>query len=135
MPFKSLTVQRKKIKMFQFLQNTAHSYTVRRLACIAIIVPLVTSMAFAQLKIAKLKYNGGGDWYANKTALSNLISFCNKELGTNFSEEEDIAEVGSPALFDYSYIYMTGHGNVVLSTEEATNLRNYQLWTGQVHSY
>lgn len=119
--------------MFQFLQNTALSYTVRRLACIAIIVPLVTSMAFAQLKIAKLKYNGGGDWYANKTALPNLISFCNKELGTNLSEEEDIAEVGSPALFDYSYIYMTGHGNVVLSTEEASNLRNYLIGGGFLH--
>jgi hypothetical protein len=126
-------MQRKKLKMFQFLQNTLLSYTVRRLACIAIAMPLVTLGLFAQPKIAKLKYNGGGDWYANKTALPNLITFCNKELGTAINQEEDIVEVGSPALFDYAYIYMTGHGNVVLSTEEASNLRNYLIGGGFLH--
>jgi hypothetical protein len=67
------------------------------------------------IKIAKLKYDGGGDWYANKTALPNLIEFCNKELGMNLNPEEEIAEAGSPDLFDYPYIYMTGHGNIVFS--------------------
>jgi hypothetical protein len=119
--------------MFQFFQNGAVSYAVRRLACMAIAMPLVTLSVFGQLKIAKLKYNGGGDWYANKTALPNLISFCNKELGTNLNEEEGIVEVGSPALFDYAYIYMTGHGNVVLSSEEASNLRNYLIGGGFLH--
>jgi hypothetical protein len=89
--------------------------------------------AQAQLKIAKLKYQGGGDWYANKTALPNLISFCNKELGMNLAAEEDIAEVGSPNLFDYPYLYMTGHGNVVFSTNEAQNLRAYLIGGGFLH--
>ena len=85
------------------------------------------------IKIAKLKYNGGGDWYANKTALPNLITFCNKELGTTLNVEEGIAEAGSPDLFDYPYLYMTGHGNVVFSTEEAQNLRNYLIGGGFLH--
>jgi hypothetical protein len=85
------------------------------------------------LKIAKLKYNGGGDWYANKTALPNLIAFCNKELGMNLNTEEAIAEAGSPDLFDYPYLYMTGHGNVVFSTDEASNLRNYLIGGGFLH--
>lgn len=85
------------------------------------------------IKIAKLKYNGGGDWYANKTALPNLIAFCNKELGTTLSSEEGIAEASSPDLFDYPYLYMTGHGNVVFSTEEAQNLRNYLIGGGFLH--
>jgi hypothetical protein len=85
------------------------------------------------LKIAKLKYNGGGDWYANKTALPNLIAFCNKELGMNLNTEEAIAEAGSPDLFDYPYLYMTGHGNVVFSTDEASNLRNYLVGGGFLH--
>lgn len=85
------------------------------------------------IKIAKLKYNGGGDWYANKTALPNLITFCNKELGTTLNLEEGIAEAGSPDLFDYPYLYMTGHGNVVFSTEEAQNLRNYLIGGGFLH--
>jgi hypothetical protein len=119
--------------MVRFLQNTAVSYVVRIFACMAILMPLVTSVASGQLKIAKLKYNGGGDWYANKTALPNLINFCNKELGTNINEEEDVVEVGSPTLFDYAYIYMTGHGNVVLSTDEGSNLRNYLIGGGFLH--
>ncbi|MBS1508482.1 MAG: DUF4159 domain-containing protein [Bacteroidetes bacterium] len=93
----------------------------------------MVTKAVAQLKIAKLKYNGGGDWYANKTALPNLIQFCNKELGTSLREEEDVVEVGSPALFQYPYVYMTGHGNVVFSPEEAANLRNYLIGGGFLH--
>ena len=94
---------------------------------------LFSMQAHAQLKIAKLKYNGGGDWYANKTALPNLIAFCNKELGMSIATEEDHVEVGSPDLFAYPYIYMTGHGNVVFSSEEATNLRNYLMGGGFLH--
>jgi hypothetical protein len=93
----------------------------------------IYSQAQTQLKIAKLKYQGGGDWYANKTALPNLITFCNKELGTNLAGEEDIAEVGSPNLFDYPYIYMTGHGNVVFSLTDAQNLRSYLIGGGFLH--
>lgn len=93
----------------------------------------VSDGAFAQLKIAKLKYNGGGDWYANKTALPNLIRFCNKELGLLLEAEEDAVEVGSQELFNYPYVYMTGHGNVVFTPEEASNLRNYLLAGGFLH--
>ena len=87
----------------------------------------------AQLKIAKLKYNGGGDWYANKTALPNLIKFCNKELGMSLEQDEDIVEVGSHDIFLYPYLYMTGHGNVTFSPIEAQNLRNYLLGGGFLH--
>ncbi len=93
----------------------------------------LTGHGQAPLKIAKLKYQGGGDWYANKTALPNLITFCNKELGMNLAAEEDIAEVESPNLFDYPYLYMTGHGNVVFSMTEAQNLRNYLAGGGFLH--
>jgi len=89
--------------------------------------------AAAQLKIAKLKYNGGGDWYANKTALPNLIRFCNKELNLLLEAEEDAVEVGSQEIFNYPYVYMTGHGNVVFSPEEASNLRNYLIAGGFLH--
>lgn len=88
---------------------------------------------FSQLKIAKLKYNGGGDWYANKTALPNLIRYCSKELGIVLEAEEDAVEVGSQELFNYPYVYMTGHGNVVFSPEEAANLRNYLIAGGFLH--
>lgn len=89
--------------------------------------------AQSQLKIAKLKYNGGGDWYANKTALPNLIKFCNEQLGSSIAPEEDIVEAGSKDLYLYPYVYMTGHGNVVFTETEANNLRNYLIGGGFLH--
>ncbi len=85
------------------------------------------------VKLAKLKYNGGGDWYSNRTALPNLIAFCNKNLGTQIIENEDEIEVGSLQIFNYPYIYMTGHGNVEFSVDEAKNLRKYLLAGGFLH--
>lgn len=85
------------------------------------------------VKIGKLKYNGGGDWYANKTSLSNLIAFCNKNLSTNLFPEEEVVEVGSPEIFSLPFVHMTGHGNVVFSQAEAENLRNYLISGGFLH--
>src|SRR4051812_3413889 len=106
-------------------------YTAARITgfC-AVFILLASVQSYGQIKIAKLKYNGGGDWYANKTALPNLIKFCNQELGTNIAPEEEVVEVGSQDLFSYPYVYMTGHGNVVFTSEEASNLRNYLIGGG-----
>jgi len=95
----------------------------------------LVQFAHAQIlpRIAKLKYGGGGDWYANKTALPNLIKFSNTENGTNLDTEEDVVEVGSRDLFLYPYIYMTGHGNVVFTDAEAANLRKYLVAGGFLH--
>lgn len=86
------------------------------------------------IKIGKLKYNGGGDWYANKTSLPNLIRFCNSKIGTNIFPEEDVVEVGSPDLINYPIIHLTGHGNIVFSNQEADNLRNYLIAGGFLHA-
>ncbi len=98
-----------------------------------VLLSLAGVVAQPSVKIAKLKYNGGGDWYANKTALPNLIEFCNRNLQMNIAPNEDIVEVGSSDLFLYPYVYMTGHGNVVFSNQEAENLRNYLLAGGFLH--
>ena len=87
----------------------------------------------AQTRIAQLKYDGGGDWYGDKTALPNLISFCNKNLDMNLAEQPDMVDVGSQDLFLYPYVFMTGHGNVVFSPEQAANLRNYLIGGGFLH--
>ena len=81
-------------------------------------------------QIARLKYNGGGDWYVGPTSLPNLIRFCNKNLGTNINEEENVVEAGSKDIFNFPFIHMTGHGNVVFSQSEAENLRNYMIAGG-----
>ncbi|RMG84309.1 MAG: DUF4159 domain-containing protein [Bacteroidetes bacterium] len=85
------------------------------------------------LKLGLLKYNGGGDWYANPTSLTNLARFCNDHLGTNFNPDYATVEVGSADLFNYPFVHMTGHGNVVFSDAEAENLRNYLIGGGFLH--
>jgi len=84
-------------------------------------------------KIAKVKYKGGGDWYANKTALPNLVNFCNQNLKTNINPSEAVVEVGSPEIFNYPWIYLTGHGNVVFSDKDVSNLRKYLEAGGFLH--
>ena len=83
--------------------------------------------------VALLKYNGGGDWYANPTALTNLIRFCNQELKTSMSDNYATVDVGSSELFLYPFVHMTGHGNVVFSSAEAANLRTYLIGGGFLH--
>lgn len=95
-------------------------------------IPLSTALS-QELKIAKVKYQGGGDWYANKTALPNLITFCNQQLGTAIDHDEIIVEIGSTDIYLYPYLYLTGHGNVNVTTEEAENLRNYLIAGGFLH--
>ncbi len=85
------------------------------------------------IKIALLKYAGGGDWYANPTALPNLIAFCNKELGTSLHNDYATVEPSSIEIFSYPFVHMTGHGNVVFNAEEAKNMRTYLEAGGFLH--
>lgn len=96
-------------------------------------VALLTAFNAPTYKIGRVKYNGGGDWYGDRTALQNLIKFCNTNLKTNFQAEEQIVEVGSAQLFDYPFVFLTGHGNVIFSTQEAQNLRKYLTGGGFLH--
>src|SRR5690554_1182394 len=95
----------------------------------------VLSFAFGQgsYQLAVLKYSGGGDYYANPTAVPNLVKFANQQLNANISTEVPYVEVGSPLLFTFPFVHMTGHGNVVFSNAERENLRNYLVGGGFLH--
>lgn len=89
---------------------------------------LSASFLFSQnpnLKLALIKYKGGGDWYADPTALPNLIRFCNQELKTNIDPQPATVEPGSIELFNYPFVHITGHGNIIFSEVESENLRLY----------
>lgn len=92
-----------------------------------------TSSSQESYQIAVLKYQGGGDWYSNPSSLSNLINFCNKNLNMNIDKEYKIVEASSSNLFDYPYIYMTGHGNVFFDDMDVENLRKYLKGGGFLH--
>ncbi|HTA84584.1 MAG TPA: DUF4159 domain-containing protein [Bacteroidia bacterium] len=81
-------------------------------------------------QIARMKYKGGGNWYDGKTSLPNLIAFCNKNLGMNINPEEALVEPGSPEIFNYPMVHITGNGNILFTPEEAENLRNYLIGGG-----
>ncbi len=93
----------------------------------------VASDEVRKTEIALLKYSGGGDWYANPTALINLARFCNKELKTDIDPKYATVDVGAADLYNYSFVHMTGHGNVVFSNNDAENLRNYLIAGGFLH--
>jgi hypothetical protein len=84
-------------------------------------------------EIALLKYNGGGDWYANPTSLPNLIQFCNQNINTTIKQKPVTVEPGSVDLFSYPFVHLTGHGNVVFNDNEVENLRNYLTSGGFLH--
>lgn len=94
---------------------------------------LAPCQAQGSFQLAVLKYNGGGDWYGNPTAVPNLVKFCNAQLGMNIRNEVPHVDVGGPDLFNYPWIHMTGHGNVVFSLQEAENLRRYLTGGGFLH--
>ena len=91
----------------------------------------VHSITSQQLSV--LKYNGGGDWYANPTALPNLIEFCNINIHTTIEPKTETVEAGSVDIFKYPIVFMTGHGNVLFSEEAIINLNNYLKSGGFLH--
>ena len=99
------------------------------------IILILSNIGLSQksYQLAVLKYKGGGDWYSNPSSLKNLANFCNINLNTNIELDYAIVEADSPNLFDYPFIHMTGHGNVLFSQIEAENLRNYLIGGGFLH--
>lgn len=93
---------------------------------------LISFQIFGQ-EIAVLKYSGGGDWYSNPTALPNLIQFANENSNTKISKDPTSVAVGNTDLFNFPMVFMTGHGNVFFSDEEAQNLKNYLISGGFLH--
>jgi hypothetical protein len=93
---------------------------------------LISFAAFSQ-EIALVKYSGGGDWYANPTSLPNLIKYCNANIKTKIKSKPATVEPSNPDLFSYPFVHLTGHGNVVFSDADVSNLRNYLTSGGFLH--
>jgi len=90
------------------------------------------SYNFSQ-QVAILKYEGGGDWYANPTAIPNLITFCNENINTKIDVKPKIVSAESREIFSYPIVFMTGHGNVFFNENAVQNLRTYLLSGGFLH--
>lgn len=106
------------------MQNTKRILTIALLGCMQFIL---------SQQVAILKYNGGGDWYANPTAVPNLVKFTNQNALSNLNENVKTVMANSEDIFSYPIVFMTGHGNVLFSEEETDNLRNYLKSGGFLH--
>ncbi len=84
--------------------------------------------------IARLKYSGGGDWYSNPSSLPNLLEAINERTTIRAAPREENVEITDPKLFQYPYLYMTGHGKVRFSDEEVKILRMYFAAGGFLHA-
>tara|TARA_R110002073_G_scaffold40547_1_gene114860 strand:+ start:64330 stop:64962 length:633 start_codon:yes stop_codon:yes gene_type:complete len=91
---------------------------------------LLFTLSINAQQIAVLKYGGGGDWYANPTALKNLAEFCNTTIKTTINTQPETVVVSSIELFNYPIVFMTGHGNVFFSESDSENLRDYLISGG-----
>jgi hypothetical protein len=96
---------------------------------------LTTNAVFSQegsFSLAVLQYRGGGDWYSNPTSIPNLAEFCRTNLNMEIGETKYV-DVGSTDLFNYPFVHMTGHGNVVFNASDRENLRLYLYGGGFLH--
>ncbi len=86
------------------------------------------------LSIARLHYDGGGDWYANPSSIPNLIAAINQRTALTVAERERVVRLTDPELWEVPYLYMTGHGNVRFSPDEVRLLRRYLENGGFLHA-
>lgn len=84
--------------------------------------------------IARLQYEGGGDWYGNSSSLPNLLRFLSVHTRIDVAAQEAQVQVMDEELFSYPYIYMTGHGNISFADEEVVRLRHYLESGGFLHA-
>ncbi len=105
---------------------------------VAILAPGATTPtvppAADSITVARLQYDGGGDWYANPSSLPNLLAAIRERTGIAVARREVNVTPLDPALRDFPYVYMTGHGNVRFTPSERTALREYLLGGGFLHA-
>ncbi len=91
------------------------------------------SAAVSEERIGRLKYGGGGDWYANPTSLPNLLRFAREHTNLRIPEQEETVKAGSRELHAFAYVHATGHGRIAFNAAERANLREYLLGGGFLH--
>ena len=86
-----------------------------------------------RLTIARLQYDGGGDWYANPSSLPNLLSAIRERTSIKVEKAEARVRLTDETLWDFPFLHITGHGNIRLSETEVARLREYLLRGGFLH--
>ena len=84
--------------------------------------------------ITRIHYDGGGDWYADPSSLPNLLTHLKDHTNMAVNPLEKRAKIGDDIFSNSSYLYLTGHGNIKFSDEEAQILRDHLLAGAFLHA-
>ena len=102
---------------------------MKRLYLFFLVALVLNAFVFAQsdgaFRIARLKYDGGGDWYNGQTEEPNLLQFIKEHTNIKVKPEFTSVDINSDAIFSYPFLFMTGHGGIFFTTEQAERLRKY----------
>jgi hypothetical protein len=99
------------------------------------IIFLITPNHYSQaFSIARIHYNGGGDWYGDPSSLPNLLEYVEKNTSIIVETDEYQMKLTNTELFNHSFIYITGHGNIRFSEDEIIILRDYLIKGGFLHA-
>ena len=98
---------------------------MRKFGSLLILLSLINLFSLEKQKFARLHFDGGGDWYNDADIIPNLVDYINPILHTDFSREQEIVRAGEAKLFQYPFVFMTGHGNVEFNEKERQNLQEY----------
>lgn len=103
--------------------------------CVILILPLLATVNISvNTGFARLQYDGGGDWYNDPEVLPNLAKYANSVMNAAFPIDQNIAKASDPKLFDYPFLYLTGHGNIRFTEREVENLRTWMLRGGFLYA-
>ena len=112
--------------------------TARALRGVALVAALAIPLAGAgrapRLTVARLQYDGGGDWYANPSSIPNLLTAIRERTSLPVERTEARVTLMDDKLWDYPFLHMTGHGNVKFSDAEVVRLREYLMRGGFLHA-
>ena len=113
--------------------RAVHIVTLLGLVLALMLPTSATAQDAHAFTIARVKYDGGGDWYGDPESLPELLSFVRRETLMDVAPREEVVELASDNLYSFPYIYMTGHGSVRFSESEALRLRHYLEAGGFLH--
>ncbi len=83
---------------------------------------------------ARLQYDGGGDWYNDPEVLPNLAKYINTTLASGMPIDQNVVRAGDSKLYDFPFVYLTGHGNIRFTEGEVQNLRQWMLRGGFLYA-
>jgi hypothetical protein len=105
-----------------------------RSALLIIALAAFTACLCGRTSLARLQYDGGGDWYNDPEVLPNLAKYVNRTLNTDFPADQEIVKAGEAKLFEYPFVYLTGHGNIRFTDRELENLQMWMLRGGFLYA-